>query len=157
MLRHRDFLFGTIDNRNEMDRRALIEELVEFFIAEHIIVHGAKGVEGFDDPPEITNSGYGDSRPRIPDVIGLDKEKRRIVFGIVRSARGELDSEEALAEYNVFLDHRYAKGDEASVLYVLLPGEFLQDFTGLITHYIHREYWHRIKPVVSKHPFNPNG
>lgn len=135
----------------------MIEELVDFFISEQIVVFGAKAVDGFNTPPEIENNGYGDSRPRIPDVIGMDKAKRRVAFGIVKCERSELDSEEALADYNVFLDHRSERGDEASVLYVLLPGEFLQEFTGMITHYIHREYWHRIKPVVSKHPLNADG
>ena len=140
-----------------MNRMAMIEELVEFFISEHIVVHGAKAVGGFNAPPEIINNGFGDSRPRIPDVIGLDKGKRRVVFGIVRCARGELDSEEALTDYNVFLDHRAEKGTEASVLYVLLPQTLLHEFTGIITHYIHREYWHRILPIVSKHPLHADG
>lgn len=135
----------------------MIEELVDFFLSEQIVIHGVKGMDGFKTTPEIVNNGYGDFRPRIPDIIGLDREKRRVIFGIIKCERSELDSEEALTEYNVFLDHRSERGDEASVLYVLLPGEFLQEFTGMITHYIHREYWHRILPIVSKHPLNPNG
>ena len=128
----------------------MIEELVEFFLSEHITIQGAKDVEGFKSPPAIMNDGYGDQRPRTPDLIGLDKEKRKVIFGIVKCERSELDSEEALTEYNVFLDHRSERGGDASVLYVLLRDELLNDFQGIITHYIHREYWHRILPIVSK-------
>lgn len=131
-------------------RKLMREELIEFFLAEHIIIYGARELEGFKSPPPIPNDGYGDSKPRVPDVIGLDKERDRIVFGIIKSERNDLDSEDALTEYNVFLDHRAGAGESASVLYVLLPAELLNEFTGIITHYIHREYWHRIRLVVSK-------
>jgi hypothetical protein len=124
---------------------------VNFLARENITVHGAREVEGYKPPPLIQNDGYGDLRPRRPDVIGVDSEKHRIVFGLVRPDRKSLDTEESLLEYNVFLDHNAGKGDQASVVYVLIPAALAQEFTSVITHYIHREYWHRIIPVESRH------
>jgi hypothetical protein len=129
----------------------MIEELVDFFLSERFIVHGARGLEGYKSPPSIKNDGYGDGLPRVPDVVGVDREKQRVIFGIVKDDRSSLDSEDALTEYNVFLDHKSHMGEQASLLYVLLPPGLLQEFTQMITHYIHREYWHRIVPVLSKH------
>jgi hypothetical protein len=132
------------------NRDNLVKELIDYFESQKFTVHGAKGVEGYEPPPMIANDGFGDLRPRYPDVVGMDKEKHRIVFGIVRESAGELDTEQALADYNVFLDHRQGAGREASLLIVLLPGSLVANFTNLLTHYIHREYWHRIITVVSK-------
>ena len=106
--------------------------------------------EGYKRPPPIANSGFGDGKPRTPDVVGVDGEKQRIVFGLVRENRESLDSEDSLTEYNVFLDHKADQGDHASMVLVMLPSALVHEFTGIVTHYIHREYWHRIIPVASK-------
>ncbi len=124
-----------------------IEELVEFFLREKIIVYGAKGVKGYNEPPAITNTEFGQLRPAIPDVIGMDAQKRRIAFGVVRSERKDLDSEESLELYNVFLNHNAHLGEQASILYVLLPAALVPEFTSIITHYVHPDYWPRIVPV----------
>jgi hypothetical protein len=131
-------------------RRHLVEELVEYFLSQGFTVHGAKGLERYNPPPAIPNDGFGDRRTRIPDVIGMDREKRRIVFGIIRETRKELDSERSLTDYNVFLDHHHDAGAQASVLVVLLPSSLIADFTNIITHYVHREYWHRVVPLSSR-------
>jgi len=130
-------------------KESLVAELVQYFLHEGFTVRGARGVEGYDDPPAIRNDGYGSARPCHPDVVGFDGGLRRIVFGLVRTDRQSLDNELSLEEYNVFLDHNAGLKDQASVLYVLLPPSLLEEFTSLITHYIHREYWHRVVPVAS--------
>ena len=127
-----------------------VEELVKFLIQEGIVVHAARGMEGYKTPSPVRNDGYGKSLPRRPDVVGFDFKKRRIVFGLVRTDQKSLDSEDSLEEYNVFLDHNSQMRDQASLLYVLLPTGLVQEFTSIITHYIHREYWHRIVPVGSQ-------
>jgi hypothetical protein len=43
-------------------------------------------------------------------------------------------------------------GEHASVLYVIMPGELVNDFTEIVTHYIHRNYWHRIIAVPAHLP-----
>jgi hypothetical protein len=125
----------------------LLLQLVAYLRSEGVEVKGARGIEGLDAPPPITNDGYGSSRPRRADVIGFDPARRRIVFGLVRPDRGSLDNEDSLEEYNVFLDHNAAGGEQASALYVILPQDLLNEFTSIVTHYIHREYWHRVIPV----------
>ncbi len=132
------------------EQNRLVEELVEYFLSQKYIVYGAKDLEGYKPPPAIHNDGFGDLKPRVPDVIGLDKEKQRIMFGVVRGTRKDLDSEVSLTDYNVFLDHKNAAGEQASLLVVLLPPSLLTDFTNILTHYIHREYWHRVVAVSSK-------
>jgi hypothetical protein len=143
----------TMDNasRDEIPRHgdALVQELIAYLTAEGIAIHGARNSRGFRAPSPVANNGYGDGRPKTPDIVGVDDKRNRIVFGVVRPDRASLDSENSLTEYNVFLDHREDKGDAASVLYVMIPPPLQQDFNSIITHYIHREYWHRIVTVVS--------
>jgi len=136
------------ESANLRDR--LIQDLVDFFLAEKIDIHGVRGSLEFPSPPYIKNEGFNDLEPRQPDVIGFDPAAHRIVFGLVRENIRDLASEQSLAEYNVFLDHNARLGPRASLLYVLIPESLLQEFTGLITHYIHREYWARIVPVPSR-------
>lgn len=133
-----------------IERTKLVEELVDYFLSQQITVHRAKSVKGYDPPPAIHNDGFGDMRARVPDVVGVEKEKQRIVFGIVRETRSELDAEDSLTEYNVFLDHKHQAGDQASLLIVLLPPSLIADFTNILTHYIHRDYWHRVISVPSR-------
>ena len=129
----------------------MLQHLVRAFIREGYSVRGVRGLEGFPFPPPIRNGGFGSGRDRTPDVVGFDEVRRRIVFGLVRADRRSLDTEDALEEYNVFLDHNEGLGERASLLLILLPAGLLAEFTSLITHYIHREYWHRVVPV----PFEP--
>lgn len=128
----------------------LVEELVEYFLSQNYVIQGARNLKGHPHPPEIRNDGFGDLLPRTPDVIGVDRKEQRIVFGLVRENPSELDSEQSLTDYNVFLDHKHSAGRRSSLLVVLLPTLLLPDFTGIITHYIHRDYWHRIVPVGSR-------
>jgi len=107
-------------------------------------------LDGYTPPPAIPNDGFGDRRARIADVVGMDVQNRRIVFGIIREKRGELDSERSLTDYNVFLDHHHDAGTRAPVLIVLLPPSLVVDFTNIITHYVHRDYWHRVITLTSK-------
>ncbi len=139
-------------SENTPTREELIRELVRYFEHERYTIEGVRLLPGFKRPQPIPNDGFGDGRPKTPDIIGLDPGHHRIVFGIVRENRESLDSEASLAEYNVFLDHNESLGQKASMLYVLMPDTLVQVFTDIITHYIHREYWHRIIPVR----FDPN-
>ena len=139
-----------IDTRpmQEIENR-LVRELVAYLREEGVEIKGAQGIEGMDPPPTIANDGYGSARARRADVVGFDPQRRRIVFGLVRSGRNSLDSEDALEEYNVFLDHNAGAGERASALYVIMPQDLLNEFTSIVTHYLHREYWHRVVGVGS--------
>lgn len=133
--------------REEQQREEMLHYLVRTFIREGYSVRGVRGLAGFEAPSAIRNRGFGSRRDRVPDVVGIDDARKRIVFGLVRADRKSLDTEDALEEYNVFLDHNEGLEAQASLLLVLLPEGLLAEFTSMITHYIHREYWHRIIPV----------
>ena len=133
----------------EETEKRLVRELIAYLKEEGVDIKAARGIEGLDAPPLIANDGYGSARPRRADILGFDPQKRRIVFGLVRPARASLDSEDALEEYNVFLDHNAGAGERASALYVIMPQDLLNDFTSIVTHYLHREYWHRVVTVGS--------
>jgi len=143
------YTLNSSSTQNPPLREQLIQELVGVFFHERYVVHGAQMLDGYKRPPPIANTGFGDGKPRTPDIVGVDAEKQRIVFGLVRENRESLDSEDALTEYNVLLDHKADQGDRASVVLVMLPSALVHEFTGIVTHYIHREYWHRIVPVAS--------
>lgn len=134
-------------------RADMIDELIRLFEARGYELHGAAGMKD-REPPSIKNDGFGSGRPRRPAVVGYEPEGKRIVFGLVRENRKSLDSEESLEEYNVFLDHNAGLGRQASLVLVLMPPALITEFTAIITHYIHREYWHRIIPVASTLPFS---
>ncbi len=127
---------------------AAVDELVALFKSRGYELHGAIGMEG-REPPAIRNDGFGSGQARRPQVIGFDTEARRIVFGLIRVNREDLASEESLEEYNVFLDHNAGRGKQASLVLVLMPAALIVEFTAIISHYIHREYWDRIIPVAS--------
>ncbi|MEW6512310.1 MAG: hypothetical protein AB1428_15275 [Bacteroidota bacterium] len=131
-------------------RDLLLRELCDLLTGEGIEIKGARGIEGLDLPPEITNTGFGSAKNKRPDLIGFDPKYRRIVFGLIREDRQSLDSEDSLEEYNVFLDHNAGLREQASMLYVMMPQELVAEFTSITTHYIHREYWHRLIAVGSQ-------
>ena len=135
-------------------RETMIADLVKYMKSEGYTVHAARGAEGFKTPNPVKNTGFGKAIDRRPDVVGFDFQHKRIVFGIVRPDRESLDTEDSLEEYNVFLDHNAQLRDQASVLIVMIPEDLLNEFTSIITHYIHRDYWHRVVTVgwVQKGP-----
>jgi hypothetical protein len=130
-------------------KHSLLRELCERLTDEGIKIKAAKGVEGYESPLPITNDGFGSGMPRRPDIVGFDPALRRVVFGLVRATKDELDSEDSLEEYNVFLDHNASLGEHASVVYVIMPKGLLNLFTEIVTHYIHRDYWERIRAMES--------
>ena len=127
----------------------LIQELVEYFRHEGHDIISAKQSIGFRSPAPLPNDGYGDQQPKQPDVLAFDKTKKCFLIGITRVAKSELDSEESLTEYNVFLDQKDQVTGEPHRLLIMVPPSCINDMTSLLTHYIHREYWHRVTIVSS--------
>ena len=138
-----------MSNKPADHRVPLIRSLVGVFLREGFEVEGARGMEDYPVPPLFKNPTFGSMTPRRPDVIGFDLARRRIVFGLVRPMRSDLDSEDSLEEYNLFLDQNVDLGERAAAVYVLMPSALIAEFTSIITHYIHREYWNRIIPVAA--------
>ncbi|HZY09713.1 MAG TPA: hypothetical protein VFF29_01020 [Bacteroidota bacterium] len=131
-------------------RSTLINELVEYFLVEGFDIIAAKDVIGYHKPVPVVNDGYGDQKDKVPDILAYDQIKKCFIVGIVRVDENEFDSEESLTEYNVFLDQKDKVTGEPHRLFIMIPSAGVNTMTSLITHYIHREYWHRVMIVTSK-------
>jgi hypothetical protein len=103
-------------------------------------------------PEYVPNDSFGLMRARRPAVLAFDPARQREVFGLVRLSKAELASEESLEEYHLFLDRNADGGPAAAAVYVIVPEDLLAEFTGILTHEIHPEYWHRIIPVPFRDP-----
>jgi len=131
-------------------RAGMTRELIDLFQEEGFRILGACGVAGYPSPAPIHNDGYGDQQDKVPDALAYDDQKKCFVIGLVITGDESLESEELLTEYNVFLDQKDAVTGEPHHLYILLPPALTSDLTALLTHYIHREYWHKLVLVPSE-------
>ncbi len=127
----------------------LIEELVELFLHEGYLVSGADGLEGYAPPPELNNDGYGDQEDKAPDVYAYDQNRKVYIIGEAKTGKGDFESEHSLTQYNVFLDQITRSSGKPSYCYMIVPSSLVASFQGFLTHYIHRDYWHRIVFVSS--------
>ncbi|MEK6650465.1 MAG: hypothetical protein AABY75_05775, partial [Bacteroidota bacterium] len=66
-----------------------------------------------------------------------------------KTGAGDIETDHALTQWNVFLDQVHPRTGAPTILYVILPSRQVPVFQALITHYIHRDYWHRIVVVSS--------
>jgi hypothetical protein len=130
--------------------RLLVEELVIVFRQLGYRILGADGVEGLPRPKKLHNDGYGDQRDKMPDVYAFDEKERRYIIGEAKTGKGDLETEHALTQYNVFLDQFDRSTGRQALMYIILPESKIPEFNSLITHYIHRDYWHSIVVVRSK-------
>ena len=132
------------------DRGKLIHELVEYFKKEGFRILSAKNEIEYHPPSALPNDGYGDQENKPPDILAYDDVKKNFVIGIVKVPEDNLESEESLTEYNVFLDQHDTITGEPHRLYIMLPSSRVHEMTALLTHYIHREYWHKVVIVASQ-------
>ena len=130
-------------------RELLIHELLEYFEKEGFRILSAKNEIGYQLPSAVPNDGYGDQQNKTPDILAYNDEKKNFVLGIVKMQDDNLESEESLTEYNVFLDQKDDITGEPHRLYIMLPSSRVHEMTALLTHYIHREYWHKVVIVAS--------
>ena len=131
------------------DHQLLIEELIEIFQKEGFRILGADGVAGIPRAKIMRNDGYGDQRGKTPDVHAFDPKRHRYIIGEAKTGKGDLETEHALTQYNVFLDQFDPSSGKQALLYIILPPSIIPEFNTLITHYIHREYWESIILVSS--------
>lgn len=132
-------------------RQVLIQELTGMFEGGGLKILGAVGSEKYDAPPRLKNEGYGDQEDKRPDVFALDEKTGQYVIGIARLGGSDLETDDALTQYNVFLDQFDPRTGERSRLIVILPSSKVAEFNTLITHYIHPELWGAISVVGSAH------
>jgi len=129
--------------------QALVGELVELFLHEGYLVSGAEGVEGYAQPPELSNDGYGDQEDKAPDVYAYDQKRKVYIIGEAKTGEGDFETEHALTQYNVFLDQITRTSGKPFYCYMIVPSSRVAPFQALLTHYIHREFWHRLVFVSS--------
>lgn len=127
----------------------LVGELVDLFQHEGYLVSGAEGIEGYAPPPELPNDGYGDQEDKTPDVYAYDQKRKVYIIGEAKTGAGDLETEHALTQYNVFLDQVTRTSGKPSYCYMIVPSSTVASFQALLTHYIHRDYWHRLIFVSS--------
>lgn len=127
----------------------LTRELVELFLHEGFLVSGADGVDGYTPPPELNNDGYGDQEDKAPDVYAYDQKRKVYIIGEAKTGKGDFETEHALTQYNVFLDQIMRTTGRPFYCYIIVPASLLASLQALLTHYIHRDYWHRLIFVSS--------
>lgn len=128
----------------------LIAELLEIFKQEQFEILGVSGGMGYPEPLGLANDGYGDQEEKEPDIYAYDQKTKRYIIGEAKTGAGDFETEHALTQYNVYVDHSNKQTGVRSLLYVIVPASKVPDFNSLITHYIHREYWGNIILVSSK-------
>ncbi len=128
----------------------LVEELLHHFLSEKYIIVGARDLHGYRSPDALHNDGYGDQKNKRPDVFAFDEINKRFVIGIVKAQGDDLESAHSLTQYDVFFDHKNAQNGKSSQVCFLLPPDLIAQFTAIITHYIHRDYWDNMIIIRSK-------
>jgi hypothetical protein len=116
---------------------------------EGFTVSAADGMTGYALPLELTNDGYGDQEDKAPDVYAYDAKRKCYVIGEAKTGAGDLETNHALTQWNVYLDQSHPRTGHPSYLYVILPSSKVPLFQALLTHYIHRDYWDRVVVVSS--------
>jgi hypothetical protein len=133
----------------EVKHQSLVDELVEIFLRDGFTITEVEGREDFQPPRAFPNDGYGDQEDKSPDIYAYDPANKLHILGEAKTGSGDLETDHALTQYNVFLDQEDKRTGRRSRLYVILPSLKLPEFSTLITHYIHREYWQHIVLVSS--------
>lgn len=136
--------------RNDADfHQRLVEELVEILKEKGFRILGADNVAGCPPSRPLPNDGYGDQEAKSPDVIAFDQKNRCFIIGEAKTGEGDLETDHALTQYNVFLDQFDARQGTRATFYMILPASKVPEFNSLITHYIHPDYWKHIVVVTS--------
>jgi hypothetical protein len=139
--------------RSEQDKAkhlSLVEELVECLTSEGFTISSADGVPGYSPPLELPNDGYGDQEDKAPDVYAYDPKDQRTIIGEAKTGAGDLETEHALTQYNVFLDQLHRRTSRRATLYIIVPAAIVAEFNTLITHYLHPDLWPNIVVVQSR-------
>ncbi len=130
--------------------QSLVEELVGWLEEQGYRVDGAEGVTGCAPPQELENDGYGDQQDKAPDIEAFDSAAQRLVIGEAKTGHGDLETDHALTQYNVFLDQIHPRSLQRAMLFIIVPSAVVAEFNTLITHYIHPDLWENITVVQSR-------
>jgi hypothetical protein len=137
--------------RNDPEKHAaLIDELLDIFKERGFRILGADGVVDHPGVRPLHNDGYGDQENKAPDIYAYDARRHCYIIGEAKTGHGDLETEHALTQYNVFLDQFDKTSSLQADLYIIVPASKVPEFNSLITHYIHPEYLESIIVVSSK-------
>lgn len=137
--------------RNDSEyHQMLVDELVGIFKERGFRILGAENVAGFGPVRPLPNDGYGDQEAKAPDIFAYDPKNRCYVIGEAKTGEGDLETDHALTQYNVYLDQFDNREATRATLYIILPALKVPEFNSLITHYIHPDYWKHIVVVTSQ-------
>ena len=128
----------------------LIAELVEIFRERGYKLLGADGITGLPLPRPLPNDGYGDQQAKAPDIYAFDEATGCYIIGEAKTGKGDLETDHALTQYNVYLDQFDKHSGAPAILFIIIPPSKIPEFNSLITHYIHPDYWGKIILVSSK-------
>ena len=128
----------------------MIEELLQFFLSENYTIIGAANIDRYRRPDALSNDGYGDQQTKQPEVFAFDETNKRFVIGVAKTSEDDLESEHSLTQYDVFFDHKNSANGKHSRVCFILPPDSIAQFTGIITHYIHPDYWENLTIIPSK-------
>ena len=134
---------------NDIDKN-LVKELIVFFLSEKYAIVSALDHEGYPQPSPLRNDGYGDQEEKYPEVLAYDMTEKRFAIGVIKRSGEDLESAHSLTQYDVYFDHRNPENGKPSRVCFLLPPDVIPQFTGVITHYIHPEYWENMTIISSK-------
>ncbi|HTY39388.1 MAG TPA: hypothetical protein VMH23_19885 [Bacteroidota bacterium] len=132
------------------EHQQLVNELLEILKERGYKILGADGVSGLPLPRPLPNDGYGDQQSKAPDIYAFDETTGCHIIGEAKTGNGDLETEHALTQYNVFLDQFDKHSGAPAILFVIVPPSVIPEFNSLITHYIHRDYWSKIVLVGSR-------
>ena len=137
--------------RNDADfHQRLVEELVATLQERGFRILGADNVAGWAPVHPLPNDGYGDQEAKTPDVFAYDQKNRCFIIGEAKTGEGDLETDHALTQYNVYLDQFDTRQGTRATLYMILPADKVPEFNSLITHYLHPDYWKHIVVVTSQ-------
>ncbi|MEX2116886.1 MAG: hypothetical protein WEB37_08360 [Bacteroidota bacterium] len=129
--------------------QALVAELLNIFLDRKYKILGVDDITGYPAPRPLHNDGYGDQKPKSPDIHAFDEETGRLIIGEAKTGDGDLETEHSLTQYNVYLDQFDKKTGQQALVYIIVPASSLPEFNTLLTHYIHPEYWPSLVLVSS--------
>jgi hypothetical protein len=141
-----------MERRSEQDaetHRQLVAELTRLFSEAGYIVSSADDVVGYSPPLELPNDGYGDQEEKAPDVYAFDPTEQRYVIGEAKTGNGDLETEHALTQYNVFLDQIHRTSGKRAMVYIIVPESVVPEFNTLMTRYIHPDLYENLAVVKS--------
>ncbi|MCX7983400.1 MAG: hypothetical protein N3A63_00625 [Bacteroidetes bacterium] len=136
--------------KDSKKHQLLVRELIDYFRSLGFHVITADGIDGYSQPPELHNDGYGDQEDKIPDIYAFSLKDQRYIIGEAKTGNNDIDTEESITQYNVFADQLHPVINRRALVYYIVPSSKVGELQAVLTHYVHRELWENIIVVQSR-------